>query len=186
MVKKIPLLFILTVLSGSLFPEDANLEEAVKSLLDSALRINIEARILPNDEKPVWNTKSTELTIPGRSVAVKLIGENLRIYAIFTPYKMRNGNILLVAQGQVWLTEMPDKEVKYLSTFKSIPITFGEKVVFFPLGVSSKLKSKKYFNVELEIQIVPYKEKAKADVSIPVPEKASNVAPAIIKEKDIP
>ena len=186
MVKKIPLLFILTVLGSSLFSEDANLEEAVKSLLDNALRINIEARIFPNNAEPVWDTKSTELTIPGRSVAVKLIGKNLRVYAIFTPYRMRNGNILLIAQGQVWLTEVADKEVKYLSTFKSIPITLGEKVLFFPLGVSPKFSSKKFFNVELEIQIVPYKEKDKTDVSIPVPKKAPDTASKTIKEKDIP
>jgi len=189
MIKKIPLLFIFAVLGSSLFSEDANLEEAVKSLLDNALRINIEARILPNNAKPVWNTKSTELTIPGRSVAVKLIGDNLRVYAIFTPYRMQNGNILLVAQGQVWLTEAPDKEVKYLSTFKSIPITLGEKVLFFPLGISTKLPSRKFFNVELEIQIVPYKEKSKAeqtDVSIPIPKKALDKASKTIKEKDSP
>ncbi len=139
-----------------------SLEGAIKKILDNALMIKIEARLLPDGKKAVWNQKSEELTIPGRSVAVKLIGENLTIYAIFTPYKMENGNLLLVAQGQVWLTEEPQKEIKYLTTFKSIPISLGEKIVFFPLGFpkGNRLASKKYFNIELEIQIVPYKGKA--------------------------
>ncbi len=141
-----------------------NLENAIRKILDNALMIKIEARLLPDGKKAIWNQKSEELTIPGRSVAVKLVGENLTIYAIFTPYKMENGNLLLVAQGQVWLTEEPQKEVKYLTTFKSIPISLGEKVVFFPLGFprGNKLASKKYFNIELEIQIVPYKARDKA------------------------
>ncbi len=138
-----------------------NLESAIKKILDNALMIKIEARLLPDGKNAIWNQKSEELTIPGRSVAVKLVGGNLTIYAIFTPYTMDNGNLLLVAQGQVWLTEEPEKEVKYLSTFKSIPVSLGEKVVFFPLGFpkGNKLASKKYFNIELEIQIVPYKKK---------------------------
>ncbi len=138
-----------------------NLESAIKKILDNALMIKIEARLLPDGKKAIWNQKSEELTIPGRSVAVKLVGENLTIYAIFTPYKMENGNLLLVAQGQVWLTEEPQKEIKYLTTFKSIPISLGEKIVFFPLGFpkENKLASKKYFNIELEIQIVPYRSK---------------------------
>ncbi|NOY08892.1 MAG: hypothetical protein GXP33_08625 [Spirochaetes bacterium] len=157
MIKRLLPLLILSLSWNSVYADDINLEKALKSLLDNALRINIEARILPNDENPAWNSKSTELTIPGRSVAIKLIGDNLRVYAIFTPYEMDNGNILLVAQGQVWLTEVPAKDVKYFSTFRSIPVTLGEKILFFPLGFSSKLTSKKYFNIELEIQIVPYK-----------------------------
>ncbi len=161
MIKRLLPLLILSSLWNSVYADDINLEKALRSLLDNALRINIEARILPNNKNPVWNSKSTELTIPGRSVAVKLIGDNLRVYAIFTPYKMDNGGILLVAQGQVWLTEVPAKDVKYFSTFRSIPVTLGEKILFFPLGFSSELASKKYFNIELEIQIVPYKAAAK-------------------------
>ena len=156
-MKRFITILLLTLLVSSLYSEDVDLESAIRTLLDNALMINIEARILPPDKEPIWNTKSSELTIPGRSVAVKLVGENIRVYAIFTPYNLENGNILLVAQGQVWLSDTPEKEVKYLSTFRSIPITLGEKVLFFPLGFSDKLANKKHFNIELEIQIVPYK-----------------------------
>ncbi len=74
-----------------------NLESAIKKILDNALMIKIEARLLPDGKNAIWNQKSEELTIPGRSVAVKLVGGNLTIYAIFTPYTMDNGNLLLVA-----------------------------------------------------------------------------------------
>jgi hypothetical protein len=142
--------------------QELDLKDALSELLSNALQVNISARVLPADEKPVWNVESTKLTIPGRSVKVRLDGDNVRIYLICTPYIQENGDILLLAQGQVWLTEPPEKEVKYFSTFYSIPVTYGEKILFFPLGLSDEIaqkQEKQSFNIELEIQIVPYKEK---------------------------
>jgi hypothetical protein len=70
-----------------------------------------------------------------------------------------SGEVLLLAQGQVWLSQPPEKEVKYFNTFYSIPVTFGEKVLFFPLGLASAEAGQQddFFNIELEIKIVPYK-----------------------------
>jgi hypothetical protein len=137
---------------------EMDLEGALQELLSNALQVNLSFRVLPSDEKPVWSVESSRLTIPGRSVKVRLDGENVRIYLICTPYVQENGDILLVAQGQVWFTEPPENEVKYFSTFSSIPVTFGEKVLFFPLGVSSDQSAENdFFNVEIEMQIVPYK-----------------------------
>ena len=87
-------------------------------------------------------------------------GDNIRIYLICTPYLQDDGDVLLLAQGQVWLTEPSDKEVKYSSAFYSIPVSYGKKVLFFPLGVSDAAASAKdFFNIEVEIKIVPYEEK---------------------------
>ena len=111
-------------------------------------------------ETPVWNAESTKLTIPGRSIRVRLEGENVRIYLICTPYLQENGEVLLLAQGQVWLSEPADKEARYYSTFYSIPVSYGEKVLYFPLGLSeAQARKKHYFNIELEIKIVPYEQK---------------------------
>jgi hypothetical protein len=144
--------------------QELDLKDALSELLSNALQVNISARVLPADEKPVWNVESTKLTIPGRSVKVRLDGDNVRIYLICTPYIQENGDILLLAQGQVWLTEPPEKEVKYFSSFYSIPVTYGEKILFFPLGLSDEIaqkQEKQSFNIELEIQIVPYNKEKK-------------------------
>jgi hypothetical protein len=140
--------------------EDLNITEALKSLLDNALEVKISARIFPADaaQEP-WIAESTRLTIPGRAVKVRLEGDNVRIYLICTPYVQENGEVLLLSQGQVWFTEPPEKEAKYFSTFYSIPVAYGEKVLYFPLGVSDTAgKSPGFFNIELEIVIVPYQK----------------------------
>jgi hypothetical protein len=136
--------------------QEIELEEALRPILDKALQLNIIARVLPPGAEQEWNMQSSKLTIPGRSIAVKLLGENIRIFVVLTPYWQENGKLLLVAQGEVLLSEMAEREVKYLSTVKSIPISLGEKVLFFPLGVSQELR--KSFNIELEIEILSYKD----------------------------
>jgi hypothetical protein len=138
-------------------------KEALQELLSKALTVTVSARILPPDqqeETPIWNAESTKLTLPGRSIKVRLDGDNVRIYLICTPYLQDNGEVLLLAQGQVWFTEPQDNENRYVSTFYSIPVSYGEKVLFFPLGVSNADEpEKKHFNIELEIKIVPYEKK---------------------------
>jgi hypothetical protein len=157
--------FLLTLAVAQAYAQEAAADpkEALQQLLSKALSVTISARVLPSDtqaETPIWNAESTKLTIPGRSIKVRLDGDNVRIYLICTPYLQENGEVLLVAQGQVWLTQPTDREVKYSSTFYSIPLSFGEKVLFFPLGLSNaEAQQKDFYNIELEIKIVPYEEK---------------------------
>jgi hypothetical protein len=159
----VPLLLALAVAQAQAQESEVDPKEALQQLLSKALSVTISARILPSDtqeDTPIWNAESTKLTIPGRSIKVRLDGDNVRIYLICTPYLQEDGEMLLVAQGQVWLTQPTDKEVKYSSTFYSIPVSYGEKVLFFPLGLASaEEQDKDFFNIELEIKIVPYAEK---------------------------
>ncbi len=154
----VPLLLALAVRSVPAEENEMDLKEALHALLTNALEVHVSARVLPPDEKPIWNVESTKLTLPGRPIKVRLDGDNLRIYLICTPYVKDSGEVLLLAQGQVWLSQPPEKEVKYFNTFYSIPVTFGEKVLFFPLGLSSGEVGGQgdFFNIELEIKIVPY------------------------------
>lgn len=156
MVKRISVLILLfmAVFRGN--AQEIELEEALRPILDKALQLNIIATVLPTGAEQEWNMQSSKLTIPGRSIAVKLLGENIRIFVVLTPYWQENGKLLLVAQGEVLLSEIAESEVKYLSTVKSIPISLGEKVLFFPLGVSKRLP--KSFNIQLEIEILSYKD----------------------------
>ncbi len=161
----VPFLLALAVAraQGQAPAPDTDPKEALQELLSKALTVTVSARILPPDaqeETPVWNAESTKLTIPGRSIKVRLDGENVRIYLTCTPYLQDNGEVLLLAQGQVWFTEPQDNENRYVSTFYSIPVSYGEKVLFFPLGVSNPDETQKqHFNIELEIKIVPYEKK---------------------------
>jgi hypothetical protein len=152
-----PLLLALAALQAQPEDREPDPKEALQSLLANALQVTISARVLPSDEKPIWNAESTKLTLPGRSIRVRLDGENVRIYLICTPYVQDNGEVLLLAQGQVWFATPSDNEVKYSSTFSSIPVSFGEKVLFFPLGISDEeARQRGAVNVEVEIKIVPY------------------------------
>ena len=137
--------------------------------------------MLPSDQKPIWNAESTKLTLPGRSIRVRLDGDNVRIYLICTPYVQDNGEVLLLAQGQVWFATPSDNEVKYSSTFSSIPVSFGEKVLFFPLGISDEeARRRGVVNVEVEIKIVPYEsaeqQKPQSQAQPPGPAEPSGQA----------
>jgi hypothetical protein len=133
-------------------------DEDLESLIDKALQLQITARVLPSDQQPVWNSQSKKVTIPGRSVAVRLVGENIRIDVVFTPYQEESGTLLLVAQGQVWFSKAPNAKTTYLTTIQSIPVSWGEKVLFFPLGFSKDFGDKATFNIQLEVEIYPYRD----------------------------
>ncbi len=142
------------------YSQEVSLDAELQQLLDKAMQLNITARVLPSDRAPFWDVRDTKLTLPGRSVAVKMTGTNVRIDVILTPYLEADGRLLLLAQGQVWLSDVPDKQVKYLSTLKSIPLSWGEKVLFYPLGITHPLPNQQVFNIQLEIQVLPYRSKA--------------------------
>jgi hypothetical protein len=133
------------------------LEETLKGLFDQALRINIVARVVPDGAEPVLNVERSQLTLPGHSVAVRFDGANIRVKANLTPYLQNDGKLMLVAQGEVWVAEptSADKAVRYLSTIKSLPVSLGEKVFFYPLGIPDEIKGTNRFNLALEIQVVP-------------------------------
>jgi hypothetical protein len=157
MVKR-TLLFLL--LLAGFFPlaaEDMDFND-FEALLDKALQLNITAKVLPPNAQPVWDVRSSKLTIPGRSIAVKMVGENVRVDVVLTPYLLEDNELVLVAQGQVWLSEAPEEAVKYLATIESMPIALGEKVLFFPLGVDVKLPETQSFTIQLEIEVLAYKD----------------------------
>jgi len=132
-------------------------DESFFTLLQQVLDVNIAARVSEAGEDAIWTVESSELTLPGRSVSVKLVGKNILVLAQFTPYLKENDEIILVAQGQVWISSPMKDEIKYLTTLKNIPITLGEKVLFFPLGVRNlEQEGKNLYNIELEIKVLPF------------------------------
>lgn len=154
-----PLFLALAVAQAHARDMDQDPREALQSLLTKALRITISARVLPADDKPIWNAESTKLTLPGRPIRLRLDGDNVRISLVCTPYVQDRGEVLLLAQGEIWFSTPADREVKYSSAFYSIPVSYGETVLFFPLGFSeAEARQKDVLNMELEIKIVPNAE----------------------------
>lgn len=167
MIRRILVVILFSLVLLSAGAQDNELErlledEDLEYLIDEALQLEITATVLPPDEQPVWNSQSKKLTIPGRSVAVRLVGDNIRIDVVFTPYQEESGNLLLVAQGQVWFSEVPDAKAAYLTTIQSIPVSWGEKVLFFPLGFPNEFAETATFNIQLEVEIYPYRELLRA------------------------
>lgn len=162
------LLLMLMLTAGLVAPaaEDLDLND-LEGLLEEALQLNITARVLPAGDQPVYDVRSSKLTIPGRSIAVKMVGENVRVDVVLTPYLADRGEVVLVAQGQVWLSEAPEEAVKYHATIKSLPIELGEKVLFFPLGLDAPLDGlaeTQSFTIQLEIEVLAYKDLLEASV----------------------
>ena len=131
-------------------------DQDLQSLIDQALQLNITAKVLPPGETPVWNSAGSKVTLPGRSVAVRLVGDKLHIDVVFTPYLEENGELLLVAQGQIWMAGA--QETRYFTTFKSVPVDAGEKVLFFPLGLSPHVENGDTFTLQIEVEIYPYRK----------------------------
>jgi hypothetical protein len=132
-------------------------------LRDRAVVLNIVARIVEQDQEEIWNSNNSKVTIMGRPVNMKLIGENVVVNVQFTPYQQENGRSLLVAQGQIWIN-VPNEGVRYQTTLQSIPMEFGEQIYFFPLG---KVHSDDDASIEIRLELRPYQENAEPSEELP-------------------
>ena len=141
-------------LAGAQAPPQSMIESALRSVRDDQLEIKVGLSLTQTEPFTNWNTKQSELTIPGRAVNVEVNGSNLRIRAVFTPYLGEDGELELVAQGQVWLDDGPEAPTRYVATYRSVPLSLGEKLLFFPLGVAEGVADE--VTLKLEVEIVRY------------------------------
>jgi len=77
-----------------------------------ALVMDINARIVEQNQTVIWNESHQKTTMPGRPIGIKLVGANLVVVAQFTPYIRRSMQKFLVAQGQIWM-EIPNQGMRY-------------------------------------------------------------------------
>jgi hypothetical protein len=119
-----------------------------------AVIMDIDARILDNGVV-TWNETNKKITIPGRPVEIKLIGENLVVVVRFTFIRNNSGGQkLLVAQGQVWITD-PKQGIRYQASVQTIPLEFDEPIYYFPLG---PLKSENSASIQVMLTLRPNEE----------------------------
>jgi len=144
--------FLISLSLSPLFGIDVN--DALKYLENNALNIEIITRIVDEQGITVWDAEMSRITISGKSVKVKLQGVNILVITDITPYIRNDNTVLLVSQGEVWIGSTDSEEMNHYSTIKSLPVSMGESIMFFPLGVI-KTMDKKIYNIELEIQVNP-------------------------------
>jgi len=117
-------------------------------MISQALVLSIESRVLGAGKAVLWSETNRRVTIPGSPTGIQLVGKNLIVSAQFTPFIRREGNVL-VAQGQIWIAE--NDIVTYYTSIQTIPMEFGEKIYFFPLGSSENLNP----SIEIIITVIP-------------------------------
>ena len=118
-----------------------------------AVVMEINARVVEQNQNVVWDESHTKATIPGRPVGIKLVGANVVVAVQFTPYIRRTEKIL-VAQGQIWM-EIPEQGIRYHTSMQTIPVEFGEPIFFFPLG---PIKENDSASIEVMLTMHPYEE----------------------------
>jgi hypothetical protein len=129
-----------------------------------ALVLDIEARVLENEQEVIWNETHRRFTIPGSPVGLRLVGANIVVVVQFTPFIRRHGNVL-VAQGQIWVDD-PEKGICYYTSIQTVPMVFGEPIYFFPLG-SQQLDS----SIEISITVNQNRE---TDITEDITANANN------------
>jgi len=114
-------------------PSSGSLESIPSALIGEALTVSIVASVGKPSEAPTWEARDVKYTIPGTPVSVKMIGRDTVIVITITPYKNKDGGLLLIAQGQVWYKD-GEAGVRYRTTVDTLTIGFGERVLFYPFG----------------------------------------------------
>jgi hypothetical protein len=135
-----------------IFPQNTALEEMLPGLKERAVVLDIVARVVEENQQEVWNATNSKVTLPGRPVGLRLVGENIVVAVQFTPYFRNDGNNVLVAQGQIWVN-VPNEGIRYQTTMQTIPMKFGEQIYFFPLG---SVKSPDEAHIEIRLALHPY------------------------------
>jgi hypothetical protein len=138
--------------NAALVAQDPGLEVLLPGMKDRALVLDMVARVVEQNQQEVWNSSSSRVTIPGRPVGLKLVGDNVVVVVQFTPYLRRNGHGMLVAQGQIWVN-VPNEGIRYQTTMQTIPLEFGEQIYFFPLGSTG---SPEDVRIEIVLVLRPY------------------------------
>jgi len=139
--------------------EDEKLQTSLPNILPRfrgrAVIMEIDARILENGEV-TWNETHQKVTIPGRPVEIKLVGENLVVIVRFTFIRNNDGGQkLLVAQGQIWMAD-PSQGIRYQASVQTIPLEFDETLYYFPLGPLKPEDSAS--SIEVKLTLRPYEE----------------------------
>ena len=134
--------------------DDSSIQNLLPRFRGRAVVLEINARVVEQNQVVVWDESHRKATFPGRPVGIKLVGANVVVIAQFTPYIRHRTQKFLVAQGQIWM-EIPGQGIRYQTSMQTIPLEFGEPVYFFPLGPARENESA---SIEVMLTMHPYEE----------------------------
>lgn len=144
------LLFSALVIFNALqsFYAQERAEEINQILADKLLFITTKTQITDIGSGEHWEVEGARATIAGKEVVLRLEGQNLVVFAQFTPYPLEDGGYLMVAQAQVWIGDT--EGVHYNSALQTLTLAIGETVMFFPLGVNN---SENIADIQIHIRL---------------------------------
>ena len=122
--------------------------EEVPELWERAIVMHCISRIVENNENVVWDSTYSRVTLPGRPVAVQLVGANLVIIVQFTAFVRPFEQYVLLAHVQTWIS-IPSEGISYHTSLQTIPVELNEIVLFLPLGPTEDSDE-----ARIEIQVV--------------------------------
>jgi hypothetical protein len=126
---------------------------SARRLLYDALLFSVDISVSePGGNSEFWTDTVDKITIPGRAVAVSLVGADSRLKVNFTIYPGKREELLLVAQSETWVGGA------YSSAFTSLSLAYREEVYYYPLGRASDGIEGNPAEVRMIISVVPYLE----------------------------
>jgi hypothetical protein len=159
---KYALSLILCIISiPTAISQDVEPGENGNKLPENLIKLDFNIRLIQSEESYVWHQHTEKYTISGKAVSLKLKGANLRYLGYFTPFFLKEDRIKLLIQGQLFLSSTSSKSFQYFTSLKTVTVTFGEIIVFYPLGmIKEEMPEKKSANniytIEIEIMIIPF------------------------------
>jgi hypothetical protein len=145
-------LFILFLLSAaSLQAQESDPELPLPGdVVEKSLYVIVGTSIISADSSEFQNS-FYRLTLPGKPVTIKVRARDGRIIIHFTPYMTGDDFFVLFAQNEIWAKPADGESLQYFTSFSSIPLHFGDKAVFYPMG-----KKEKGEYIQMIVVIVPY------------------------------
>jgi hypothetical protein len=148
------------IIGVSLIAQETSQEQLPGGLRERAVIMHVSSRIVEQNQEVVWNSEATNITMPGRPVGLKLVGTDLVVVVQFTPFLRPTGQLTLVAQSQIWVI-IPGEGMSFQTAMQTIPLEFGQRVYFFPLGPT---RSEDAAHIEIQLILEPYVEDGAARV----------------------
>jgi hypothetical protein len=144
---------VFEVQSGTQRAEPGSLESIPLSIRGEALAVSVRAVVSHQDNQEPWQATERKYTVPGTPVSIKMMGSEVAVVVSLTPYRTKEGNLFMIAQGQVWFRDA-DGTVRYRSTVDTVGVNFGEKLLFYPFGVYADGKAP----LRIELVVDPYND----------------------------
>lgn len=132
--------------------ENINVESSDSQMFNMDIDLKIQDG---TTAEVVSDHKAHHKVLSGRPVVLNINGGNFKAAVRFTLYNKNSDNMVLLAQSTIAFIK--DGHRQMMSTVKSIPITAGEKVLFFPLGVLND-GEKSGYNCMLEMEVSKYQQ----------------------------